>query len=96
MTKVLVIHRVEMVYDMPDDWCDKHAVEFWLNDGTRCQNNLTDDLEELKKRLDPDSEGYDCLCHLVESEYVREANGDDLERHGFIQEGLTDGHHDQH
>lgn len=68
---VLVRMTAEIPMEMPLSW-DKDRVEFKLNEGTWCADNIIDDLQGLVDK------GLD-LCTVTEFEYIRDGKVIDAE-----------------
>ncbi len=66
---VVVDISFRMVRAIPEDW-DKEQIEFQLNDGRFCMDNILDELNDLSERLG-------CLCGVSEAQLIREATPED-------------------
>ena len=73
----VVMVKVEMVIPrvVPAFW-GAHEVEFQMNDGSWCCDNLANDLQRL---LVSREGGPKCLCNATLSTYCRDATPEDVE-----------------
>ncbi len=73
-SKTIVIKiEMELVVDMPEI-NDKDFIEFMYNgEGSYCQNNIIDLINETKERMNK------CLCGFIDVSYVRDATEEDEE-----------------
>lgn len=55
---VVIKLEVLCLIDVPNSWND-HEVEFYYNDSSSCLNNLYNDIEAAKSRIDLDGS---CMC----------------------------------
>ncbi len=58
-----------MVRVVPDYWL-KEQIEYQLNNGRFCMDNILDELNDLSERLG-------CLCEVAKSEFIRDATVED-------------------
>jgi hypothetical protein len=72
---VVVEITVQLVRAVPEDF-DKDMIEFGMNEGSACSDNIIDEITEAAERRD----GLDrCSCPVVTGKYVREATKEDEE-----------------
>lgn len=72
-----VVVKVEITYavEVPEDWTEDQIL-FQRNDGSWCADNGLQEIAELQKRLDADTnpkECYPCFCSDMIYSFVREA-----------------------
>jgi hypothetical protein len=60
---------------VPEDW-DRDMIEFGMNDGSGCSDNLLGEIMEAAERRDRLDR---CSCPVVTGKYVREATEEDEE-----------------
>jgi len=66
---VVVNVSIDIVRTEVESW-DTHDIEFHLNDGCFCVDNLLDEMANTSKRIG-------CLCNITECRVIREATLED-------------------
>jgi len=79
---VVIDITFRMVRATPEDW-DKEQIEFQLNNGRFCMDNILDELNDLSERLG-------CLCGVSEAELIREATPEDEKEYGISIEKIKE------
>jgi len=65
----------------------KYAIDYWLNEGTRCASNTIEELKRINTRCDAigavNGGQQPCLCMVSRHDYLRESTAEDLDRCGI-------------
>ena len=67
---------VDVIRDVPNDW-DRHIIEWRINKGSYCANNVINDLSLI-------TEDH-CFCEQLQAMYLREATEEDESSLGLPQ-----------
>jgi hypothetical protein len=80
---ITVRFTTELVPEVPVD-LDHDAIDYWLNEGTRCASNTVSELSATLERQDAigalNGGSQPCCCMVSSHEYLRESTAEDLER----------------
>jgi len=73
--KVVVTVTFELLRDVPMYW-DQSMIEFQMNDGTYCMDNV---LDQLFREANIVGEGICYSCPRAKGKYLRDASAEDIE-----------------
>lgn len=70
---IIVQVTFDLLLEVPENW-NEYDIEFWMNEGSSCANNLHADIGRQINRMH--GQHY-CMCGLTHGKFIREATEQD-------------------